>query len=952
MIMTLYLLGIFMGAIDTGIVTPARTIIQNDLNVDEATGIWMITIYTLAYAASIPVMGKLADRYGRKPIYLVAITLFGVGSLLCGLSQSFGGFGFLIAARAVQAIGGGGILPIATAEFGTEVPPEKRGLALGLVGGVFGVANIFGASAGSLILDIFGTHRWPYIFYVNLPISAVIIVAGLVFLPNHRVERVARIDLLGIALLVGMILALLYGLRNIDFFDLGASLTSPEVWPFLVAFAVLLPAFLWAERRAADPVTNLAFFRSRPIVVTLAVAFLTGFILMGTVFVPQFAENSLKVASGKGGYFVIILGVASGIGAPLSGRLTDQFGPKRVLGFGLLTSVVGAAVLIGWAIPQPSVTSVVTALALLGLGLGFSIGSPLNYMMLEHTEKRESNSALATLSLIRSVGTTIAPAIMVGLLAHSGAQLQTSLTDLLPKEVGAPALPYAAQLQAKFDRLKTDPNFKDRLKGVTIPDLTSKTTIQINPTGDGTLPDDLVELLRTADVTNITDRVKVVAVRMYDANTPGTIADIQSGVGQAIDGIEAAGPELESGITKLSQSLTRMDGGIAGQTKGINGMTSGINGQTTAISKMASGIAGQTRGINGMTGGINAQSRAITGMAAGIAGQSVGIAKLRAAIAAQTNAINKMGAGVAGMTRAKAGMSAGIAGLASALDAQRTALAALKRFDSTMRALLPAGVTATPVDFVDLLPPPVRAQLPQTALQQLRGVRSLAQLQAKISGLGAAISSLTAKRAALQRQLTALAPKLTALTSARAKLMGVRAKLASARQSLIAKRAQLIRARSKLIAARANLAAARARLVAARAALAGARTKLIAARAHLIAQRTKLISARASLLAARAKVSKARDDLRAAKADLAETLRRLGVLRDAVPGAFEQAKQTYLTEIEKRRPALETAFQSTLNGGFRDVYLTTAIACLLGLALLTAYPGRARPARRHTSVPG
>ncbi|HEY3409586.1 MAG TPA: MFS transporter, partial [Propionicimonas sp.] len=169
-LLAVYLFGIFMGAIDTGIVTPARTIIQNDLGVDEATGIWMITIYTLAYAASIPVMGKLADRYGRKPIYLISITLFGVGSLLCGLSQSVGSFEMLIIARAIQAIGGGGILPIATAEFGTSVPPEKRGMALGLVGGVFGVANIFGSSAGSLILDIFGSHNWQYIFHINVPI--------------------------------------------------------------------------------------------------------------------------------------------------------------------------------------------------------------------------------------------------------------------------------------------------------------------------------------------------------------------------------------------------------------------------------------------------------------------------------------------------------------------------------------------------------------------------------------------------------------------------------------------------------------------------------------------------------------------------------------------------------------------------------------------------------------
>lgn len=114
LVLTLYLLGIFMGAIDTGIVTPARTVIQNNLGVNEVVGIWMITIYTLAYAAAIPVMGKMADRFGKKNLYIISIILFGLGSIGCGLSQDFESFSMLLVSRVVQAIGGGGIVPIAT----------------------------------------------------------------------------------------------------------------------------------------------------------------------------------------------------------------------------------------------------------------------------------------------------------------------------------------------------------------------------------------------------------------------------------------------------------------------------------------------------------------------------------------------------------------------------------------------------------------------------------------------------------------------------------------------------------------------------------------------------------------------------------------------------------------------------------------------------------------------
>jgi len=786
-LMAVYLLGIFMGAIDTGIVTPARTIIQNDLGVDEQTGIWMLTIYTLAYAASIPVMGKLADRYGRKPIYLLSITLFGVGSLLCGLSQDVGSFGMLIAARAVQAIGGGGIVPIATAEFGTSVPPEKRGMALGLVGGVYGVANIFGSSAGSLILDVFGTSNWQFIFYVNVPISAVIIVAGLVFLPNHKVEKVARIDLLGTTLLVSMILLLLYGLRNIDFFDVAGSLTSTDVYPYLLGFVLLLPLFLLAERRAADPVLNLGYFTDFAIGVTLLLAFLAGVILMGVVFVPQFAENALRIPSGEGGYFVIILGLASGIGAPLSGRLTDRFGPKPVLGLGVVISAIAAAAGVWWAIPSPSWTSVCTTLALMGLGLGFTIGSPLNYMMLDRTAESESNSALATLSLVRSIGTTLAPAFLVGFLAHAGTDLQAAITADLPTQVSTPALPYAAELQATFAELKKDDRLKDELKGVEFPDLASKTTIDISADGGGSLPADLVELLKTADVTTITARTKVVAERMFAEQTPSVIADITDGVDTGLTSLHSAEKEVASAHHKLVKAVKGVDAGITGMRKAAKGMRSGI--------------AGMTRGIAGMTSGVR--------------GMSSGLVKINHDLADLTAAL--------------------------------------------------AGVRAAYHAIMDALPPGTPEPPPAQ------------DLHAKIDSLKAAVKGARKGRAAL-----------------------------------VAKRAALVRSRASLTAKRAALSRQ----------LATVERKLAAA-----------IKDRRTLVATR-------DELASARSDLADTAHKLTVLRDAVPGAFETAKDDYLAEIDKRAPIIEQTFATTLNGGFRGIYLSTLVASLLAALLLALYPKR------------
>ncbi len=546
LIMILYLAGIFMGAIDTGIVTPARTIIQNELGVSAQTGIWMITIYTLAYAASVPIMGKLADKFGRKYIYITCITLFGLGSLLCGLSGSFGGFPMLIVARVIQAIGGGGIVPIATAEFGTTFPPEKRGLALGLVGGVYGVANVFGASAGSAILDLFGTDKWEFIFYINVPISLFIIVCGLFTLQNNRdEENNKKIDIFGIFTLTVMVLSLLYGLKNLDFFDFGNSLLSTGVYPFLLVFLLFIPLFILSEKKAEDPVLSLSYFTDRNILVTLLLSTISGFLMMGVIFVPQFAENCLRMPTGDGGYLVIMLGLFAGLGAPISGKLIDKFGPKLILALGFLSTAVGALFMMFVTTKAPSMLTVLVGLALAGLGMGFTMGTPVNYMMLANTDEKQSNSALAALSLVRSIGTAIAPAIMVGFIATAGMNVQGNLMALLPTEIKTPDLPYMQELSEKLDEMKQNPMFAKQLEGM--PDLTAMTSMKMDMNGgDMKLPEGTLEMLQSSDVTTIVDNTKTMAKTMFREMTPGVIEKITAGLDKGIDGITSGIEAMKS----------------------------------------------------------------------------------------------------------------------------------------------------------------------------------------------------------------------------------------------------------------------------------------------------------------------------------------------------------------------------------------------------------------------
>ncbi len=420
-ILALYLLGLFFGALNNGTITPARTIIQDGLGVEPNTGIWMINIFTLAYAVVIPIAGKMADRYGRKRIYLLSMVLFTIGSLIAGLSASLVSFPVLIAGRVVQALGAGGIMPIATAEFGTSFPEEKRGMALGLVGAVFGIAGVLGAAAGSMILGVFGADQWQWIFFINVPIGIIIIVGSIFFIPNNKGVVRGPIDKLGAVFMAIIILALLYGLKNLNFFDFVNSLTTTAVYPFLIIVIVLIPIFYQVEKRAKDPIFHIEYLGNRKIVITLIMSFCTGASSMGMIFIPELAETALGLATGSGGYFVVIVGVLTAVMAPVSGVFIDKYGPKPILYIGFGVSVLGAlwiALLFTW---QVNAIILVVGLALLGAGMGLTMGAPLNYVMLANTAEEDSNSALATLSLVRSIGTSVAPAILIGFTAAAAA---------------------------------------------------------------------------------------------------------------------------------------------------------------------------------------------------------------------------------------------------------------------------------------------------------------------------------------------------------------------------------------------------------------------------------------------------------------------------------------------------------------------------------------------------
>lgn len=431
-LMIMFLLGIFIGGMDSGIVSPARTVIAEALGISADVSIWMITIYTLAYAVIMPISGKLSDRYGKKKMFIFSITLFGLGSALCGISDYFGGYNMLLVARVIQAIGGGGIMPIATAFIGESFPKEKRGAALGIVGATYGIATTLGPTIGSGIINMFGRDNWGLLFFINVPICIIILLMSfkVKVVENKRTDR--KMDTIGSVIVSIMIISLMYGVTNLSFHDFIKSITSTDVYPFLIVFIVLLPLFIYIESKAEDPIINLEYFKKRNIAITLLLSLVVGCGMMSVVFIPQFGENVLRLSQGSGGYLVTIMAICSGIAAPVGGKFIDKYSAKAVLIVGFSSTIIGTLILALIVAKTNNVVLLIVGLIFMGAGMGLSMGTPLNYLMQINVRKEEAASAQSTLSLIKSIGIAVSPNILINFIAEAGNKMPSNLMAVMP----------------------------------------------------------------------------------------------------------------------------------------------------------------------------------------------------------------------------------------------------------------------------------------------------------------------------------------------------------------------------------------------------------------------------------------------------------------------------------------------------------------------------------------
>ncbi len=397
-----YLLGVFIGALDTSVLGPIFPLLERAFHTTLAWTAWTVTLYTVAYVASTVLAGGLGDRLGHRRMLAYGIAAFGVASLLAALSPSLPQF---LVARLIQGAGAGAVYPNAQAEGMKYFPENRRGLALGIFGAVFGVASIVGPVVGGAIGQYLS---WPWVFAINVPLALIVLrMIRWGQAPDPTPAGAAVPDWVGGILFSCLLVAVLLTLSDV----------GPVRYGLLAAAVVLLAVFWARQRRTRTPFLNLTPLASRSGLALVAGAAVVGLDLSAAVFVPTLAQRSLGFSVLASGLAVLPAAFTGAVLAGVGGIMVDRGGPRRVLVAGLLLATAGG-VLLAW--PPLTLGRFFGALVALGAGTALTMGAPLNRLGLLLYASHEAGQALGLMAVFRSLGLAVGPVVLTLAMAVHG----------------------------------------------------------------------------------------------------------------------------------------------------------------------------------------------------------------------------------------------------------------------------------------------------------------------------------------------------------------------------------------------------------------------------------------------------------------------------------------------------------------------------------------------------
>jgi EmrB/QacA subfamily drug resistance transporter len=405
------LLGMLLAALDQTIVSTAGPSIQRDLHIEPSLYAWLTTSYLVASAVMTPVWGKLSDLFGRRRILVQGISVFLVGSLLCGLSQTTTQ---LIAARVVQGLGSAALFTTAFAVIADIFSPRERGRYAGLFGAVFGLSSVVGPLVGGLITDAFG---WHWCFLINLPVGAIALGVILTRMPPLLSEaRSKTIDFAGAVTfalaIVPLLLALSLGKLELREGDVGYLWNDPPILAMVACFVVFSIAFFLVERRATEPLIDLQLFRNRAFAVGNLASLVGGMAFLGAiVFLPLFMVNVVGASATRAGLTTTPLTFGIVFGNIFAGQVSSRVGRYKFLILGAIVVQMAGFALMAFSL-SPDVTSAGMAARMVLIGLGLGPAIPLfNVHISSAVSPHQIGAATSTATLARSLGSTMGIAI-------------------------------------------------------------------------------------------------------------------------------------------------------------------------------------------------------------------------------------------------------------------------------------------------------------------------------------------------------------------------------------------------------------------------------------------------------------------------------------------------------------------------------------------------------------